>query len=206
MIAIERSPERDALIRAALPIAAHRGWTDATLRAAAADAGFDPALAASFFPRGAIGAIEAWCDLADREMEAAAAADPAFATLGTSGRIRRLIALRLAAVAPHKAALRRAFALLALPWNAPVAARCTARTVDAMWHAAGDSSADFSWYTKRGSLAAVYAATLAFWLRDEEPDTEAALAFLDRRLADLARVGRLRHCLATPLRDRAATG
>jgi len=206
MIAIERSPERDAVIRAALPIAASRGWTEATLRAATAAAGFEPALAASFFPRGAIGAIEAWSDLADREMEAAAAADPAFAALGTSGRIRRLIALRLAAVAPHQAALRRALARLALPWNAPVVARCTARTVDAMWYAAGDSSADISWYTKRGSLAAIYAATLAFWLRDAEPDTEAALAFLDRRLADLARAGQLRRRLATPLRDRAATG
>ena len=40
---------------------------------------------------------------------------------------------------------------------------CTARTVDAIWHAAGDRSADFSWYTKRAILAAVYTATVLYW-------------------------------------------
>lgn len=206
MTPIERSPERDAAIRAALPIAAAQGWTEAALRAAVAETAGDPALAPSLFPRGPVGAIEAWCDLADREMEAAAAADPGFAARRTAGRIRRLVELRLAAAAPHKAALRRALALLALPWNAPVSLRCTARTADAMWHAAGDRSADFAWYTKRASLAAVYAATLAYWMRDDRAETDDALAFLDRRLADLAAVGRLRRKVATPSWDRTATG
>lgn len=206
MTPIERSPERDAAIRALLPIADAAGWTDAALAEAVAATGLDPALAPSLFPRGVPGAIEAWCDLADRDMEAAAAADEGFDTLRTAARIRRLVDLRLAAAAPHKPALRRAVALLALPWNAPVSLRCTARTVDAMWHAAGDRSADFAWYTKRASLAGVYAATLAYWLRDDRAETEDALAFLDRRLEGLARIGRLRRAVTMPSRDRTATG
>jgi ubiquinone biosynthesis protein COQ9 len=205
MTPIEQSPERDAAICALLPIADACGWTDEALARAVAATGLDPALAPSLFPRGVPGAIEAWSDLADREMEAAAAADPALADLRTGGRIRRLVALRLSAVAPHKPALRRALALLALPWNAPVSIRCTARTVDSMWHAAGDRSADIAWYTKRASLAAVYAATLAFWLRDDRPETADALAFLDRRLQGLARIGRLRRKVAMPSRDKPAT-
>lgn len=98
--------------------------------------------------------------------------------------------LRLAAAAPHKRALRRAFGLLALPWNAGLALRLTARTADAMWHAAGDASADFSWYTRRASLGAVYGATVTYWLRDDDPDIADALGFLDRRLADLSRLAR----------------
>ncbi|MCS6930995.1 MAG: COQ9 family protein [Acetobacteraceae bacterium] len=206
MTPIERSPERDAAIRALLPIAAERGWTVAALAEAVAAAGLDRALAPSLFPRGPLGAIEAWCDLADREMEAAAAADPGFAALRTAQRIRRLVELRLSAAAPHKAALRRALALLALPWNAPVSLRCTARTADAMWHAAGDASADFAWYTKRASLGGIYAATLAYWLRDDRAETDDALAFLDRRIEGLARIGRRCRPVATPSRDRTATG
>jgi ubiquinone biosynthesis protein COQ9 len=38
----------------------------------------------------------------------------------------------------------------------------------------------------------VYGATLAFWLQDEEPGFPATRAFLDRRLADLARLQRPR--------------
>ena len=73
-----------------------------------------------------------------------------------------------------------------------MALRCAARTVDAIWHAAGDSSADFSWYTKRAILAGVYGATLLFWLGRHDEDDAAALAFLDRRLAGVAAIGRAR--------------
>ena len=70
-------------------------------------------------------------------------------------------------------------------------ARTLARTADSVWAAAGDTSADISWYTRRASLAALYAATLAYWLREPE-DTPAALDFLDRRMAGLARAMRPR--------------
>jgi ubiquinone biosynthesis protein COQ9 len=103
-----------------------------------------------------------------------------------------LIATRLRQAMPHKAALRQALALLALPWNAPTALRTAARTASAIWYAAGDSSADFSWYTRRASLMAIYAATLAYWLREDSEDLGPTLDFLDRRLAGLARITRCR--------------
>ena len=189
---IERSDARDRAVRAMLPIAADEGWNWGTVRAGLAAAGEDPALAESHFPGGPAGAVAAWADLADREMEAAAAAAPGAASLRTPGRVRRAVELRLTAAAPHKRALRRAVSLLALPWNAGLALAVTARTASAVWYAAGDRSADFSWYTRRASLGAIYAATLAFWLRDDDPDTAEAMAFFDRRLADLARLQRRR--------------
>ena len=84
---------------------------------------------------------------------------------------------------------------LARPGNGLVAARCTARTVDTIWAAAGDTSADFSWYTKRAILAAVYSATLFYWLSGSG-EMEQTLAFLDRRLAGVAKLGKLRARLA----------
>jgi ubiquinone biosynthesis protein COQ9 len=38
----------------------------------------------------------------------------------------------------------------------------------------------------------VYSATLLFWLRDDSEDGAATAAFLDRRLAGVARIGKLR--------------
>lgn len=188
---IERSEVRDRAVRAMLPFAADQGWNWGTIRAGLAAAGEDPALAESHFPGGPADAVAAWTDLADREMEAAAAAED-MAGLRTPGRVRRVMELRLRAAAPHKRALRRALSLLSLPWNLGVAARTAARTASAIWYAAGDTSADFSWYTRRASLGAIYAATLAYWLRDDDPGIEDAMAFLDRRLADLARLQRRR--------------
>lgn len=179
---IERSDERDAALRAMLPMAGREGWTGATLRAGAAAAGHDPALAESLFPTGPAGAVEAWIDLADREMiEAAVALD--VAAMRIPDRIRAVVALRLRQSQPHKDAVRRGLSLLALPWNLGAVARSVSGTADAMWRAAGDRSADFSWYTRRATLATIYAATLAYWLRDDDPEFGATLAFLDRVLA-----------------------
>jgi ubiquinone biosynthesis protein COQ9 len=191
----ERSAERDAIIAAVLPRVPEQGWTRRALRGALADAGADPADADLLFPGGVSELIEAFIDLADRRMEeAAAAAD--LAGLRTGARVRWLIALRLEQLRPHKEAVRRAVAVLALPRNAAVAARTLARTVDAIWHAAGDRAADFSWYTKRATLAGIYAATLLYWLRDVSEDDAPTLAFLDRRLAGVGRIGALRGRIA----------
>ncbi len=177
---IERSPERDAAIDAILPVVPERGWTIAALREAA---GPDADL---LFPGGPVDMIEAWADLADRRM-AEAAGDLSGERVPV--RVRTLIALRLAQNRSRKEAVRRALLLVG---GRPAALRMTGRTVDAIWHAAGDRSADFSWYTKRAILAGVYGSTLLRWLADAGGDDAATLRFLDRRLADVARLGKLR--------------
>ncbi|MCW3475964.1 COQ9 family protein [Limobrevibacterium gyesilva] len=187
----ERSAERDAAVDALLARVPAQGWTMATLRAALGDIGMDPLDAELLFPGGVADAIEAFVDLTDRRMEQdAAAAD--LSGLRVPGRVRAIVVLRLQRLRPHREAVRRALAVLALPHHALLAARCTARTVDTIWHAAGDRSADFSWYTKRAILTGVYGSTLLVWLRDDSEDDAATLAFLDRRLADVGRIGTVR--------------
>lgn len=186
---IERSAERDAAIRAALPYVPLHGWTRAALAAGLRDLGEDPIAQEWLFPRGPVGALEAWCDLADREMEAAAPS-LGLESLRVPARVRALIAWRLAATEPHKEAVRRGLAAFAPPWNAPAGVRATARTVDAIWHAAGDRSADFSWYTRRATLAGLYGSVLAYWVADGSEGSADTLAFLDRQLARLGRLTR----------------
>ena len=185
----ERMPERDAAILGMLPHVAFDGWSKRALRAGVLDAGMPAGEAETLFPLGTVDMIETFCDLADRRMEEGAADLP---QTRLTARVRAVIALRLQQNRPYKEAIRRALALLALPQNAMAAAGCTARTVDAIWHAAGDRSAGFSWYTKRAILAAVYSATVLYWLRDTSQDNAETLAFLDRRLAGVGRIGRMR--------------
>ncbi len=188
----ERSAERDAVVDALLLRVPAEGWTKRALRGAIADLGGEPEDAELLFPGGPADLVEAFIDLTDRRMAAAAAGTAEFAGQRLAARVRSLIAGRLDLLRPHREAVRRALAVLSLPRHAATAARCTARTVDAIWHAAGDRAADFSWYTKRATLAGVYGATLLYWLRDLGEDDAASLAFLDRRLAGVARIGRLR--------------
>ena len=185
----ERLAERDAAIDAMLPNVPFDGWTKRALRAGLASAGMPADEADLLFPLGVVDMIETHSDLADRRMEEAAAA---LTETKVSVRVRAVIALRLAQSRGDKEAIRRALSVLSLPGNGRAAARIVARTVDAIWHAAGDRSADFSWYTKRAILTAVYSATLLYWLRDMSDDDAATLGFLDRRLAGVGRIGKLR--------------
>jgi ubiquinone biosynthesis protein COQ9 len=186
----ERLPERDKAIDAMLPHVPFDGWSKRALKAGIRDAGMPADEADLLFPLGIVDIIETFSDLADRRMEEAAG-DLLEAKL--PARVRAVIALRLEQNRPHKEAIRRALAILALPRNAKAAASSTARTVDAILHAAGDRSADFSWYTKRAILAAVYSTTILYWLRDVSEDDADTLAFLDRRLSGIGRIGRIRH-------------
>lgn len=185
----ERLPERDQAIDAMLPNVPFDGWTKRALKAGVLAAGMPEDETDLLFPLGTIDMIETFSDLADRRMTEAAAD---LTETGLRARVKAIIALRLKQNRGNKEAIRRAMAILALPQNARAATEILARTVDAILHAAGDRSADMSWYTKRAMLAGIYSATVLFWLRDMSEEGEATLAFLDRRLAGIGRIGQAR--------------
>ncbi len=187
-----RDTQRDALLLAALQHIAFDGWTDTALRAGAADAGLEPADVLRFFPGGAVEAVAAFSSWADRVMnESVAAAD--LSGLRHSEKITLAVRTRLKAIDHYREAVRRSIAFLALAPNVPAGLHMLYRTVDEMWHAVGDRSVDFSFYTKRALLAGVVSATTLYWLEDESEGCAESWAFLDRRLADVLRIPKARH-------------
>ncbi len=66
-----------------------------------------------------------------------------------------------------------------------------AQITDDVWHAAGDKSTDYNWYTKRGLLAGVYTATELYMLTDYSPGFADTWDVLDRRLKDVMTIGRV---------------
>jgi ubiquinone biosynthesis protein COQ9 len=182
-----RGENRDRLLLAALPHVAFDGWTDKAFRAGIADCGMAATDYRRFFPGGARDAVGHFSDWADRRM-ADGLAGHALDDLPIRERVALAVRLRLEALAPHREAVRRALALLALPPNASLGARCLYRTVDCIWRAIGDRSADFSFYTKRALLAGVVSTTTLYWLDDRSDDAEESRAFLDRRIADVMKI------------------
>jgi ubiquinone biosynthesis protein COQ9 len=182
---------RDRVLDAVLFNAAFEGWGPAGVRAAVRDGAITAEEAALAFPGGAAAMIEYHSMRADRRMV------EEFDRRGTSGlkvrdRISLAIRVRLEQNAAHREAVRRALTILSLPLHAPLAARLLYRTVDAIWYAAGDRAADFSFYTKRATLAGVYASTVLYWLNDRSEGASATWAFLDRRIEDVMRFERLK--------------
>ena len=184
---------KDAILSAAMAHVPFDGWSEATLRAAIADAGAEPGLARALFPRGALDLALAYHAAGDAQMiQALGGAD--LSALRFRERIAHAVRLRLEAA--DKEAVRRGTTFFALPQNAVHGAKAIWGTADAIWTALGDSARDFSWYTKRATLSAVYGATVLFWLGDDSPGQENTWAFLDRRIEDVMQFEKFKSAVA----------
>ena len=133
--------------------------------------------------------IAAWVGGIDRAMAEALPAE-VLQEMGFSARIKAQLVFRLERLGERREALRRALAVMALPGNAVASARLAWRSADLMWRMAGDTATDFNHYSKRTTLAAIYAATLAVFVDDDSENQVETYAFLDRRLEDVAKFGK----------------
>ncbi|WP_410001052.1 COQ9 family protein [Vannielia litorea] len=187
----QETPAKAAILDAALPHVAFDGWSDEALTRAAEEAGVSLAEARALFPKGAVDLALAFHARGDAKMQAALA-EAELEEMRYSDRIAHAVRLRLEAIEGDREAVRRAASLFALPQNAAAGAGAVWGTADAIWRAMGDTSEDLNWYSKRATLSAVYSATLLYWLGDESAGHEATWAFLDRRIADVMRVEKLK--------------
>jgi ubiquinone biosynthesis protein COQ9 len=173
------------LLDAALLHVPFDGWSDQTLIAAAADCGVDPAMARALYPRGGLDLALAYHRAGDSAMLEGLRARNDLSDLRYRDRIALAVRLRLESA--DREAVRRAAALMALPQNAPEAARAMWATADAIWTALGDTSEDGNWYSKRAILSGVYSSTVLYWLGDDSEDCADTWDFLDRRIEDVMR-------------------
>ncbi|CAK0746843.1 hypothetical protein CVIRNUC_001722 [Coccomyxa viridis] len=177
------------LLESALKHVAKLGWSGAALQAGANDLGLSRA-AAGVVPNGAAGLVEYFVNncnqrlvdhLEDRADE--------LGSMRTPQRVRLALQARLEMLIPVMDTWPQALAIQASPAHMGTMLKQRAQLVDDIWHACGDTATDYNWYTKRGLLAAVYAATELFMITDYSPGYADTWQSLDRRLADVKRFG-----------------
>lgn len=179
---------KDTLLLKTLPHVATHGFTEEALLAGARAAKIAPSAALGMFPDLPADLIRQLADWADRAMLAGYAKH----SKGVK-RVRDKVALgvrlRLEALTPYKDAVQAEVRELAKPWQVPLAAQLIYVSCDAIWTAAGDTSDDYNYYTKRGLLAGVLTATTLRWLTDDSEDSAQTWAFLDRRIENVLKIG-----------------
>ena len=177
------------LLDAALAIAPSAGWGAGLPAAAARRAGVAPAEAVLLMPEGARDLAALLFARHDRAALTVLAAAPY--PQKTTARIRAAVLARVEAAMVDEPAVRRATAYLALPRNAPLAARLLWASADRLWRWAGDTATDQNHYSKRAILSGVLAAVVAAWLAGGRARAERELD------AQLARVGAFERWKAT---------
>ena len=189
---------RQRWLAALLPHVPFDGWTDAAVRRAATEAELSAGEQALAAPRGVIDLIDALFDTAEADARTAIG-QMDLSGQGVRDKVATGLKAWLAALSPHREAVRRAAAKGFLPWVAGDALQRTWSVADMVWTAIGDTSEDYNKYSKRGLLAATVPLIVLRWLDEED---EARLdAFIHRRLTGAMTVGRLGGRVAGPVLD-----
>ena len=187
------------LIRAMLTHVPFDGWTWEAMEQGAIDIGFEkkktPSLRIKIFKdlfkNGSIDFIDIFSEIIDLEVKEnynLIEAKPE----RVPEKIKKIIMIRLNLCQKYKEAVRSSISLTAIPVNTKISLNILYRTCNSIWRIAGDKSTDFSFYTRRISLAAVYTSTLLFWLNDKSNNNVETEFFLDRRLKDISKISSLK--------------
>lgn len=178
------------IILKALPHIETLGWCREALQQGAIDAGLERNEVERVFEGQIYKALKVYnCYLLEAVKEEALK-DPGFTELGITDKVKYLVLLKLKIMAPSKGVARATKEFFRTPTNLPLSPQFGWETVDEIWEIVGDTSTDFNYYTKRGLLLGVYTATLAYWLKTEDPELTATRVFLEKRLEETKKIAK----------------
>ena len=197
---------KTSLLLAILPHISQDGWSESAIKKACTDLNVPKAQADLLFPSGPIEMILWFNDYADQNMQKALALENGQLN-GLKSKIFRAIQIRLQQNIVYRDAIKKAVGYLLLPWNQKFLFTGLYKTVDSIWLGVNHFPTDFSFYTKRLTLAGIYSSTLLYWLRDTSENYQETWNFLTRRLEDLGKIPVLRqklmaarHYIPSPIR------
>ncbi len=194
---------RNDLIKAMLTHVPFDGWTWEAMEQGAIDIGYEKKKTSSerikifknLFKNGSIDFIDAFSEIIDLEVKEnynLIEAKPE----RVPEKIKIIIMIRLNLCQKYKEAVRSSISLSAIPVNTKISLNILYRTCNSIWRIVGDKSTDFSFYTRRISLGAVYTSTLLFWLNDKSNNNIETEFFLDRRLKEISKISSLKKPLS----------
>ena len=111
--------------------------------------------------------------------------------VGTTDTVKALILSRLKASEDYKSIIKTSLFFMSQPRNAYDAFNQVMKTSNKIWEIAGDTSNGGTFYSKRLILSGVYSSTLAHWVAKEIRSIEESEDFLDRRLDDVKKIGKI---------------
>ncbi|PGH30442.1 rpsU-divergently transcribed protein [[Emmonsia] crescens] len=187
------TPEQSAILSAAVNHIPEHGFTTHSLTLGARDAGYLDVSLQLFPDGGEIELISYWLGsrrgMLRRKVESGEMFGKSEA--GEAGGLRveeKVVVLILERLKMNEEIIEHwqdALATMSLPFNiAPSISELYALSSDIL-HLANDHSVDSSWYTKRLSVATVYASADVFMTEDTSPGFTATKEFVERQLSDV---------------------
>ncbi|KAG7151161.1 Ubiquinone biosynthesis protein coq9 like [Verticillium longisporum] len=181
-----------ALLSAAYEHVPDHGFSHQALTLGAKDAGY-PDISTSILPDGAFSLIRYHLvarreDLA-RTSQTIWGEESSGIKASVADKVERLAWERLLGNTAVIHRWQEALAVMAQPSYVPASLKELARLADDIWYLSGDTAVDPTWYTKRGSLATIYASSELFMTNDKSAGFADTREFLQSRLGEVKDAG-----------------
>jgi ubiquinone biosynthesis protein COQ9 len=190
------SPQENSLLKAkvlghAISLAGTKGWKETILEIAAEEMGYPTVTAWALFPGGVEDALCCWSRQVDAQLRSTLSLGP-LENLKVRERIFWGVRTRFQILEPQKAAVAEAARFFLNPLNTCQGFKLLQETVHTLWVAAGDTSTDLNYYSKRLLLSGVYGATFLYWLKDTSLDHEKTWEFLKNRIDSVMKIQKIK--------------
>jgi AcrR family transcriptional regulator len=177
---VAKDQDLDAITAAALALAAERDWREIGLTEIAEAAGVSLSELLTQYPS-KLAILDGFTRQIDRRV--LAGFEPESESVSARDRLFDVLMRRFDVLEPHKPAIGRIAGAACRDPLIGVAAGCAMlRSMGLMLEAAGIASDGLRGLIRRKGLAALYAATLRDWLKDDTADKSRTMAALDGRL------------------------
>ncbi|XP_069691849.1 ubiquinone biosynthesis protein COQ9, mitochondrial-like isoform X2 [Periplaneta americana] len=184
---------KNRILKASLPFVHKYGWTKNAISEGAVTVGY-PGTAHGLFPRGGAELVQYFYVTCNQELAGtlkketeATAADPSKCKQPKEF-IQDAVEQRLRMIIPYIDKWPQALGIMSLPPNVPPALANLLTLVDDICYYAGDRSVDFSWYSRRVTLAGIYKMTELYMIQDKSADFQETWSFLSRRIEDVSQL------------------
>ncbi len=181
--------EKQLILKNFLKNAAFDKWSIENLNKSCQESGFAPEYALLLFPLGIEDLTQYFHQTINEQMEAGFT-DNIYTKVHE--KIIYMIELKFALYDANKEAMRSLVKYNLKPQNILKAKSMLWQTCDKIWCLAGDKSTDYNFYTKRTILAAVYSASLVYWISDDSEDFAKTRAFIRNRIRNVLTFGKLK--------------
>lgn len=181
---------QDTILLAALEDVPFDSWTWSVIEQAAQKKGYDSSALVKAFPNKLLDVLIHFSDWADRQM-LVRLNKVDNTDIRIRDRVRQGVAERIDILQPYKEAFRSSASFWLNPLHKFTAGKIVWRTADEIWIWAGDTATDYNHYSKRALLSGVITSTMLAWLRDDSDNSQETLDFLDRRIDNVLKFGRV---------------
>jgi ubiquinone biosynthesis protein COQ9 len=173
---------REQILDAALPHVASTGWSQEALRRGARDLQLSQS-AAGMVEDGEAALVSHFWHISNAQWKAEMhQREGELSELELHAKLKELLKTKLQQLQPHANTWAQALAIQMRPSNVRKAVQLRADFADEVWHRAGDSSVDMSWYMRRGLIASSVLAGEVAQITDMSPHFQQTREFVDRRV------------------------